>query len=119
MGWAWKELAKMVDVINIAVGAMLGVILANSPFFKINGFSDMYTLSLFVVLIILFSCNIWITSRSIARRRYSITVISIAAYFIMELSIFFSYTLAPSLLPIGQEGVVFKFTGLLMYGPLY
>jgi hypothetical protein len=42
----------MADVINVAIGAMLGVILADSPIFKsdILKIEDMYPLTLFCYL---------------------------------------------------------------------
>jgi capsule polysaccharide export protein KpsE/RkpR len=70
----------MVDVINVAIGAMLGVILADSPQFKINSLKDMFSLFTFILIIIMFACNIWITTRSMARRRYDITTLSIVAF---------------------------------------
>jgi glucan phosphoethanolaminetransferase (alkaline phosphatase superfamily) len=91
----------MADVINVAIGAMLGVILADSPIFKsdILKIEDMYPLTLFLLLVIMFACNIWITTRSYARNHYHLFYISIALYIAMEVWIFLMNTYDTSLLP--------------------
>jgi hypothetical protein len=103
----------MADVINVAIGAMLGVILADSPIFKsdILKIEDMYPLTLFLLLVIMFACNIWITTRSYARNHYHLFYISIALYIAMEVWIFLMNTYDTSLLPAGQQGFVALFTG--------
>jgi hypothetical protein len=101
----------MVDVINVAVGAMLGVILADSPQFKMNSLTDLYAFSIFILLIIMFACNIWVTTLSMTLHRHNVTTVSIFAYFVMEACLFLSYTFDSSILPPGQEGIVLKFTG--------
>ncbi len=80
----------MVDVINVAIGAMLGVILADSPIFKsdILKIEDMYPLTIFLLLVIMFASNIWIITRSYARNHHHLFYLSIALYIVMEVWIF-------------------------------
>jgi hypothetical protein len=104
----------MVDVINVAIGAMLGVILAESPMLKVTGFADMYTVFFFITLIILFSCNIWVTTRSLSRNRYGVMTMSIVIYFVSEITIFIAFTIDSALLPSGQISNLLE--PILMHG---
>jgi hypothetical protein len=103
----------MADMINVAIGAMLGVILADTPLFKSDALhlEDMYSLTLFLILIVMFACNIWITTRSYAQGKYHIFYVSIGIYLFVELFIFLSNTSTQSLLPTGEQGFSIIFTG--------
>jgi hypothetical protein len=102
---------KMLSLVNVAIGAILGVVLVESPIFHVNQFSDLFTAFFFIALIILQATNIQASIIAFSRHRYNFFAWSIVFYLSAEAAVFLSYTFDPSLLPAGQQGVVFRFTG--------
>jgi hypothetical protein len=102
---------KMLSLVNVAIGAILGVVLVESPIFHINQFSDLFTAFFFITLVIFQATNIQASIIAFSRRRYNFFAWSIVFYLGAEAAVFLSYTFDPSLLPAGQQGVVFRFTG--------
>jgi hypothetical protein len=102
----------MLTLMNVAIGAILGVVLVESPIFHITRFSDLSGAFEFIVLLILQSLNIQASIVSLMHRHYHFLTYSIGIYLFMEALVFLSFTIDPSLLPAGQEGVAVRFTGI-------
>lgn len=59
---------RMFDTVNVTVGAILGIVLADSPAFKLNNPKNgVAQLLIFVVLIVLITVNIYAATDSLGR----------------------------------------------------
>jgi hypothetical protein len=92
----------LLGVINVATGAMLGTILADSPAFKVTLLSDLSQTMFFIVLIILQSANIWAAASSIAQEHYDFALISILMFAAMQAAVFCYFCLETT-----PEGIKF------------
>lgn len=102
----------MLNLVNVAIGAILGVVLVDSPMFRIIRFGDLFNAFGIIALLILQAVNIQFSVTALSNRHYHFLIYSVLMYLAVEVIFFVSLTLAPSLLPIGEQGVVLRFTGI-------
>ena len=78
----------MLGIVNVAIGAMLGIVLADSPAFKVAHFSDLSLTCFFVILVTLQSANVWAASNAVARQAYGFALGAIAPFLVMQVVVF-------------------------------
>lgn len=102
----------MVSSINMVMGAILGVVLADSPVFHVVNFGDMLPACLFVIMVIAQAINISASGHAIHVRSVALTVVSCGIFLVFQMSILLIFALGLYVLPQQQEAVVLKFTGI-------
>lgn len=96
---------------NIPIGALLGVILANSPVFVVNQVADLPRAFHFVLFVILQAVNIRLEIVRLSKKDYELFVISAFIYFGIEIAIWLVYAFDDAL---NISGKLFSCTWLFI-----
>jgi hypothetical protein len=107
----WDQAAAMTTAINIAISAVLGVFLADSPMFKVDHFEDLGLVAFYIILISLQGANIWAAARAVAVPYYGFFSLAVLIFIFVQgaVLIYLSYD-AHALAP-NMQGVPITFTG--------
>jgi hypothetical protein len=100
----------MLTSINVAIGAMIGTILATSPAFTIRSFSDLGLAAFFSLLLVLQGWNIWLATKSMAAAEYDLFTCSVFAFLFVQAAVFTYFTMDASASRPGTEAVTFVFS---------
>jgi hypothetical protein len=101
----------MLSLVNIPIGALLGVILANSPVFVVSRIADLPRAFHFVLFVLFQAINIRLAIIRLSRKDYEFFVVFVFLYFGVEIAIWLTYAFDDAL---NISGNLFSYTWLFV-----